>query len=743
MERRLSVSRKYFVLVLLVFILALTVTALVACNERKSGVNFIVDGKVYASLDDFDVNSSGVPIDPQKEGYVFRGWYLDNGTWRQPYDPEPYINNTATLSEIINVYAYFITEEDFLQLNEYKISYVNVKGENPNPVKYAYGLDHDIILQPLSAEGYEFLGWSTTDNEYVSGIKPGATGDKTYVANWRLIEYDMLFVDENGETVESIKYTVETDPADIESRLPAVPVKTGYDSEWEKIDCSAPLGDSMSKEVKVINTPIKYNITYNIEGEYDIDVPKSNNLATYTIESEFELKAASKAGYKFLHWLDKNGEIVDTIEPGNTGDLEFTAEWEAIDYSIKFYVKDNINSDYRALNYDYKYNVETDIAEVDEFPINSILGYDSRFDYNKTVFYPPEDGKTSKDIYAKYTPIKYTLSYTHPDGEENFFICNFTIEDTISLENEKPYRNGYKFKGFVDPATNQGITEISNTTGNVVLDTDWERITYTVTFTSTLFSESSESSKTYLPTPITYTVEDEKIDFKRYNACTDGYTFLGWKENGKPIGSTDDNLRNITLVASWRQNVYSIKYFGVNEDLNNDNPTSYICTFTEQLCTPGVEPGYTFEGWFKADDKGNILDDDTKISEITAGKYYENLNLRAKFSETEYYITFVHNFVSADGIVETKAIDVVDSENNPVYTTEVPLTFTISSKTIDVSSYSPQLKLENYEFVGWYYLDEDANPVMVDTINPAKDYGNKRLFADWKQVAGESLNEIR
>lgn len=731
-------SRKYFVLVLLVFILALTVTALVACNERKSGVNFIVDGRVYASLDDFDENSSGVPIDPQKEGYVFRGWYLDNGTWRQPYDPEPYINKTATLSEIINVYAYFITEEDFLQLNEYKISYVNVKGENPNPVKYAYGLDHDIILQPLSAEGYEFLGWSTTDNEYVAGIKPGATGDKTYVANWRLIEYDMLFVDENGETVESIKYTVETDPADIESRLPAVPVKTGYDSEWEKIDCSAPLGDSMSKEVKVINTPIVYNITYNIEGEYDIDVPNSNNVATYNIESEIALSAASKAGYEFLCWLDKNGEIVDTIEPGNTGDLEFTAEWEAITYSIEFFEPTDVKSkEYDRIRSVF-YNVETDIDEF-EFPgITYHNGYEARFVYDeRTIFYPPKDGAESKDIYAEYTPIEYTLSYTRPDREENVFICNYTIEQTISLENRKPYRKGYEFKGFVDPTTNQGITEISNRTGDVVLNTGWELNTYTVEFTSTLLSATLPAETA------TYTVEDGIIFDELYNASAIGYTFLGWRENGKPIYSTDDNLRNIRLVASWRANEYTITYFGLGEILNNvNNPPSYTYNVTAPLFTPGVKPGYTFDGWFKADDSGKILPGGERISEITAGAYHEDLNLCAKFSETQYYITFVNDFVSADGTVETKAIDVVDSENNTVYTTEVPLTFTISSDTIDVSAYIPTFVLDNHEFDGWYYI-ENGYRVKVYSIDPAKDYGNKRLFADWKQVAGESVNEIR
>ena len=733
-------SRKYFVLVLLVFILALTVTALVACNERKSGVNFIVDGKVYASLDDFDENSSGVPIDPQKEGYVFRGWYLDNGTWRQPYDPEPYINNTATLSEIINVYAYFITEEDFLQLNEYKISYVNVKGENPNPEKYAYGLDHDIILQPLSAEGYEFLGWSTTDNEYVSGIKPGATGDKTYVANWRLIEYDMLFVDENGETVESIKYTVETDPADIESRLPAVPVKNGYDSEWEKIDCSAPLDGESSKDVNVINTPIEYNITYNIEGEYDIDVPKSNNVATYNIESEIALNAASKAGYEFLCWLDKNGKEVETIEPGNTGDLEFTAEWEASTYSIEFFEPKNVKSKEYIFIKSIFYNVETDIDEF-KFPgITYSNGYEARFVYDeRTIFYPPKDGAKSKDIYAEYTPIEYTLSYTRPDREENVFICNFTVEDTISFESVNPYRKGYKFKGFEDPTTNQVITQISDTTGDVVLNTDWELITYTVTFTSTLSSATLPAEKAY------YTVEDGIIFDELYNASAIGYTFLGWRENGKPIGSTDDNLRNIRLVASWRANEYTITYSGLDDEISNNvnNPMYYTYNVTAPLFTPGVKPGHTFDGWFKADDKGNILPGGERISAITAGDYFEDLNLCAKFSETEYYITFVHNFVNADGTAETRAIDVVDSENNPVYTTEVPLTFTISSDPIDVSAYSPNLELKNYEFDGWCYLENGENWVKVYSIDPAKDYGNKRLFAQWKEVAGESVNEIR
>ena len=52
----------------------------------------------------------------------------------------------------------------------------------------------------------------------------------------------------------------------------------------------------------------------------------------------------------------------------------------------------------------------------------------------------------------------------------------------------------------------------------------------------------------------------------------------------------------------------------------------------------------------------------------------------------------------------------------------------------------PTFTLDELEFVGWYYI-ENGDPVMVYTINPAEDYGNKRLFAQWKQISGETEGE--
>ena len=70
----------------------------------------------------------------------------------------------------------------------------------------------------------------------------------------------------------------------------------------------------------------------------------------------------------------------------------------------------------------------------------------------------------------------------------------------------------------------------------------------------------------------------------------------------------------------------------------------------------------------------------------------------------------------------------------------MPLTFTISSEEINVSSYMPTFTLDELEFDGWYYI-ENGYRVKVYSIDPAEDYGNKRLFAQWKQISGETEGE--
>jgi hypothetical protein len=56
--------------------------SLVSCDETDKKKNseyvFIVDGVEYARL------PAGTPEPPKKDGYVFDGWYLDDGVWNVP-----------------------------------------------------------------------------------------------------------------------------------------------------------------------------------------------------------------------------------------------------------------------------------------------------------------------------------------------------------------------------------------------------------------------------------------------------------------------------------------------------------------------------------------------------------------------------------------------------------------------------------------------------------------------------------
>ncbi len=76
-------------------------------------------------------------------------------------------------------------------------------------------------------------------------------------------------------------------------------------------------------------TPVSYTIVYETgagEGE--------ENPSSYTIESDFELNAPALEGHTFVGWYDQNGEPVDRIQPGRTGNLVLTAEYAKNKYTV-------------------------------------------------------------------------------------------------------------------------------------------------------------------------------------------------------------------------------------------------------------------------------------------------------------------------------------------------------------------------------------------------------------------------
>ena len=124
------------------------------------------------------------------------------------------------------------------------------------------------IFTGYSVTSPEITGY-TPDKETVEGTMEnldGVTENVTYTP----VEFTATFVDENGETVEEVKFTVEDDSID----EPAVPEKEGYEGKWSEYTIAA--GDM---EITAQYTPIEYTAVFTADGETVAEIP-------YTVETE-------------------------------------------------------------------------------------------------------------------------------------------------------------------------------------------------------------------------------------------------------------------------------------------------------------------------------------------------------------------------------------------------------------------------------------------------------------------------
>lgn len=100
----------------LLFLLSLflCISVLFSCSNIKFKVEFIVDGEVYETVSTSDKSEIEIPKNPEKEGYEFDGWYLDEGKWDDPFTANSLLDTPISDDMVLKVYAKFnpVTEED-------------------------------------------------------------------------------------------------------------------------------------------------------------------------------------------------------------------------------------------------------------------------------------------------------------------------------------------------------------------------------------------------------------------------------------------------------------------------------------------------------------------------------------------------------------------------------------------------------------------------------------------------------
>ena len=158
---------------------------------------------------------------------------------------------------------------------------------------------------------------------------------------------------------------------------------------------------------------------------------------------------------------------------------------------------------------------------------------------------------------------------------------------------ESPERPGYRFSGWSPEIPRVIPDQDTRYQARWILESD-----YIITYKLNGGTNAPEN-------PASYNVETETITLK--DPVKTGYTFAGWYKaedftGGAVTKITQGSTGNITLYAKWELVSYTITYELEGGTNAPENPASYnVETETITLKAP-VKTGYTFGGWYKAED---------------------------------------------------------------------------------------------------------------------------------------------
>ena len=453
---------------------------------------------------------------PVRTGYIFLGWTGEGITEPQKTIEIPQ-GSTGDRTYTAN-----------WQVIEYTIITLLEGGNAGSSQVYFYTVEQTVTLPTPTRTGYTFLGWTgegiTTPQPNVT-IPKGSTGDKTYIENWELTEYNITMDLNGGSGQEKVVYTM----TDEDFELPT-PTRHGYEFVgWTgegittpQTSVKIPKGSTGNKAYTANWQVIEYTITLDTNGGPVVSPIK------YTVEDTFTLPYILRPGYEFAGWtLDGSGMLPFTpliIYPGTTGDLHYKAEWRLAEYTITMDLDGGSGQEKV---------VYTITDEEFELPTPTRNGYEfvgwtgERITTPQTSVKIPKGSTGNKAYTANWKVIRYTITLV-TNGGAVIASIRYTVEDSVTLP-IPPDRPGYEFSGWVLDGSGQfpstPMIIPAGSTGDRLYKAEWRVATYTITYVSHgkayNWVQYTINNQVYFGTP----EEDPSYYLP-------GYTFVGWKIDG-------------------------------------------------------------------------------------------------------------------------------------------------------------------------------------------------------------------
>ena len=456
-----------------------------------------------------------LPI-PVRTGYIFLGWTGEGITEPQKAMEIPQ-GSTGDRTYTAN-----------WQVIEYTIITLLEGGNAGSSEVYFYTVEQTVTLPTPTRTGYTFLGWTgegiTTPQPNVT-IPKGSTGDKTYIENWKLTEYNITMDLNGGSGQEKVVYTM----TDEDFELPT-PTRNGYEFVgWTgegittpQTSVKIPKGSTGNKAYTANWKVIEYTITLDTNGGPAVSPIK------YTVEDSFTLPYPLRPGYEFVGWtLDGSGMLPAMpliIYYGTTGNLRYKAEWRLAEYTITMDLDGGSGQEKV---------VYTITDEEFELPTPTRNGYEfvgwtgERITTPQTSVKIPKGSTGNKAYTANWKVIRYTITLV-TNGGAVIASIRYTVEDSVTLP-IPPDRPGYEFSGWVLDGSGQfpstPMIIPAGSTGDRLYKAEWRVATYTITYVSHgkayNWVQYTINNQVYFGTP----EEDPSYYLP-------GYTFVGWKIDG-------------------------------------------------------------------------------------------------------------------------------------------------------------------------------------------------------------------
>ena len=562
---------------------------------------------------------------PEKTGYTFDGWYLDEA--EEPFDFDTIITSDITLTAKWhvtphNIYAFArlnsafapltsVEFGEFVKLNDATLTRLGLGSYNANN----YISIGTFSFNKLPLMGDDFMSYYG-DEEFDAVVA-------------ELADNIVLETGVSKEVAEKIAWTYlfKADNSDYMT-------EAGYPTDDEN-------GYQLSGNLNLATVMFEAN-GENVTGMPAVNYTYDDILEIhdfYFTGDTFTLPAdPTREGYIFEGWsvtvipaendadhLDADGadDAADEtlLKAGDTytitaGGVKFTAQWKKKTFTVKYYLPDETGA-WVEKKMDTVDSV--DYATYSLWTPNAEDGYEFSGWYQKTAdigvkakvekLYMAKEWK----LYGKFTPIEYTIQYVYNDGKATSTNpTTYTVEsDTITLADATGADWGKTFLEWHDE-NGQKITEIpTGSTGDRVITAYWNWPVHLHYLdkdnneieSATLYVSELEPGACVLPT-------GEKT----------GYDFDGWYEAKKDIGTASHKLNALSIAKKWelygrytaKTDVsYTVKYLreGDNKVLAPEKVVTDQTFDTEVTEQAADVVGYTPD----APSKTMILDEYNKV----------------------------------------------------------------------------------------------------------------------------------